>query len=264
MHPANGLIGCSSRNDVKEKIGPRVEVGKVNSADFESATPLDFLLGVMRDADSPPTLRLKVAGIVAPYVHRKGKPVQIDEFPVAMTVLDDPYGFDADIADKLDTIHREAKSSDDLTGVSEKAKETTDLEVANGVEEKQAALKCPPAYKELDSRKDRARLKELEAASKARPLTAAEKIEQKHLQARLEIYSRTPELADCDRMNFLKDLGPENRTLDEKEELERLGARYPEVPFDPTRARVLAAEFVRRIIIRRGLPPGSSARKQPE
>ena len=65
-------------------------------------------------------------------------------------------------------------------------------------------------------------------------------------------------------MNFLKDLGPENRTLDEKEELERLGARYPEVPFDPTRARVLAAEFVRRIIIRRGLPPGSSARKQPE
>ena len=54
-------------------------------------------------------------------------------------------------------------------------------------------MKCPPAYKELDSRKDRARLKELEAESKARPLTATEKIEQKHLQARLKIYSRTPE-----------------------------------------------------------------------
>ena len=49
------------RNDIKEKIGPRVKVGKVNSDDFESGTPLDFLLGVMRDADSPPTLRLRVA-----------------------------------------------------------------------------------------------------------------------------------------------------------------------------------------------------------
>ena len=62
-------------------------------------------------------------------------------------------------------------------------------------------------------------------------------------------------------MNFLKDLGPKHRTPDEKAELERLEARYPEVPFDPTRARVLAAEFVRRMIIRRGLPPGSRSEK---
>ena len=62
-------------------------------------------------------------------------------------------------------------------------------------------------------------------------------------------------------MNFLKDLGPEDRTPDEKAELERLEARYPEVPFDPTRARVLAAEFMRRMIIKRGPPPGSRSEK---
>ena len=64
-------------------------------------------------------------------------------------------------------------------------------------------------------------------------------------------------------MNFLKDLGPKHRTPDEQAELERLEARYPEVPFDPTRARVLAAEFVRRMIIRRGLRPEAEARKRP-
>ena len=80
-------------------------------------SPLEFLLKFMRqsrftltasghrcpasarDADSPPTLRLRVAGIVAPHVHRKGEPVQMDEFPVAMIVLDDPYGFDGSSRD---------------------------------------------------------------------------------------------------------------------------------------------------------------------
>jgi len=65
-----------SRPKVNDKIGPRVKVVKVNSdADSDNVTPLDFLLGVMKDADTPPTLRLRVAGIVAPYVHQKGEPI---------------------------------------------------------------------------------------------------------------------------------------------------------------------------------------------
>jgi hypothetical protein len=54
--PIKGTDG-GSRNDINEKIGPRVKVVKVKPDDFESGTPLDFLLGVMSDADSPPTLR---------------------------------------------------------------------------------------------------------------------------------------------------------------------------------------------------------------
>jgi hypothetical protein len=76
------------------------------------------------------------------------------------------------------------KSSREFFAALEKAKQTTAyLELAKSIEEKQAALECPPTYKELDSRKDRARLKELKAESEGRPLTAGEKIEQRHLQA---------------------------------------------------------------------------------
>ena len=201
-----------SRTGVNEKIGPRVKVVKVNSDDAHAdVTPLDFLLGVMRDADSPPAIRLRVAGIVAPYVHRKGEPGQVEEAPAARAVVDDPYGFNPDIADKLESIHRDqerlrsleprvsdawnsAKSSREFVAIYEKAKQAPAyLELAKSIEEKQAGLKCPPNYRELDSRQDRGRLKELEAESNIRPLMAAEEIEQRHLQARLDAYSRTPE-----------------------------------------------------------------------
>jgi hypothetical protein len=80
------------RNGVNEEIGPRVKVVKVNADDAcsDNVAPLDSLPGVMRDAESPAALRLRVAGIVAPDVHRK-----VDEPPVAMTVVEDPYWFDA-------------------------------------------------------------------------------------------------------------------------------------------------------------------------
>jgi hypothetical protein len=183
-----------------------------------------------------------------------------------MIVVDDPYGFDADIADKLETIHRdqerlrslEPRLSDPKTlpnlreyvAACKKAKQTTPYpELAKRIAEEQAALKCPPNYKERDSRQDRARLKGLDAESKIRSLTAAEEIEQRHLQARLDAYSRTPESADCKEMNFLKALSPDLRTPKQKEELARLEARYPEVPLDLTlieRHVLLAAGRVRR------------------
>jgi hypothetical protein len=258
-----------SRTGVNEKIGPRVKVVKVNSDDAHAdVTPLDFLLGVMRDADSPPAIRLRVAGIVAPYVHRKGEPGQVEEAPAARAVVDDPYGFNPDIADKLESIHRDqerlrsleprvsdarnsAKSSREFVAIYEKAKQAPAyLELAKSIEEKQAALKCPPNYRELDSRQDRGRLKELEAESNIRPLMAAEEIEQRHLQARLDAYSRTPESADCERMNRLKALNADLRTPEQREELARLEARYPEVPLDLTlieRPRLLAAEAIARL-----------------
>ncbi len=67
-----------SQSNVNEKIGPRVEIGKADADDAEDANahvmPLDFLLGVMRDPNTPSHLRLRAAGIVAPFVHSKGEP----------------------------------------------------------------------------------------------------------------------------------------------------------------------------------------------
>jgi hypothetical protein len=46
---------------------------------------------------------------VAPCVHRKREPIQVDGSPVPMTVVEDPYGFDADIGNKLESILQDQK-----------------------------------------------------------------------------------------------------------------------------------------------------------
>lgn len=238
-----------SRTVVNEKTGPRVKVVKVNSddADADSVTPLDFLLGVMRDADSPVPIRVRVAGIATPYVHPKGEPNQVDEAPGEMIVVEDPYEFDAHIGDTLEFIHQDQErlralepvgnwhDFRDYVAALEKVKQTSAyLELKKRIADKQAALKCPPNYKELDSRQDRARLKELDAESETRPLTTAEEVERKHLQGRLHVYSQTKEAADCRQMNLLKAVGSQSLTPKDKLELEKLEALYPGVPLDPT------------------------------
>ena len=133
-----------------------------------------------------------------------------------------------------------------------KAEQTPEyLELEKSIAEKHAALKCPPNYKELDSREDRARLKELETEGKTRPLTAAEEHEQKHLHARLAAYALTPESADCAGMNLLKATRADLLTPEEKEELKKLEARYPDVPLDLTRIEphvLLIRESVRQLL----------------
>jgi hypothetical protein len=240
-----------SQTVVNEKLGPRVKVVKVKSdhADADSITPLDFLLGVMRNAKSPESLRLRVAGMVAPYVHPRGEPGQLEETRAALMVDEDPYGFDPEILESLSQDQERSrallKRHEDGQGLPwdfaeyyaalEKVKQTP----AYVELEKRIADKFPSTYKELDSRLDRARLTELEEKGKTRPLTAAEEIEQRHLRARLACYAETPQGADCRRMNSLRALSADLRFPEEEEELKGLEARYPEVPFDPTHERLI-------------------------
>ena len=265
--PANHTYGRSG-TVANKKIGPRVKVMKVAAdANPHGVTPLGFLLSLMRDANNDPALRLRAAGLVAPYLHPKGEP---NEAPGEMRVVDDPYGFGADIGDRHKSIEQAQERLDSLLravptpaqgdgqgfdrwlAACKKAKQTPEyLELEKSIAEKQEALKCPPNYKELDSREDRARLKELETEGKKRPLTAAEEHEQKYLHGRLAAYALTPELADCARMNFLKALRADLLTPEEKEELKKLEARYPDVPLDRTRIEphvLLIRESVRQLL----------------
>jgi len=114
-----GRIGAQNTNgkpwpQVNDKIGPRVEVRKVNADNVNgldaNIMPLDFLLGVMRDRDVPAHLRLRAATIVAPFVHAKGESHQVDEDPAEMRVVD-PHGFDADLVDKLAPIQALSSSA---------------------------------------------------------------------------------------------------------------------------------------------------------
>ncbi len=253
-----------AQSNVNEKIGPRVEIGKADADDAEDADahvlPLDFLLGVMRDPNTPPHLRLRAAGLVAPFVHSKGEPPPADGAPGEMRVIADCYGFDADLAARMESIHQDQARLRALApGVIEViqqlrqadiGKTTAQLELEKSIADKRAALTCPPSYKELDSRRDRARLKELAAGATKRPLAAAEETEQRHLQARVEVYSWTPEAADCEKMNYLKALSPELRSAEDDQQLERLTARYGDVPLDTTLIEdhvLLAREAIRRI-----------------
>jgi len=88
--------------------GPHVKIVRVKSdpADLDSITPLDFLLGVMRDAKSPAGLRLRVARMVAPYIHTKGEPRRQDQARPEMMVVDDPYGFNPEM---LESLHRDVE-----------------------------------------------------------------------------------------------------------------------------------------------------------
>jgi hypothetical protein len=102
--PVNHTYGRSG-TVANKKIGPRVKVVKVAAdANPHDITPLDFLLGVMRDPNNDPALRLRAAGLVAPYLHPKGEP---NEAPGEMRVADDPYGFGADIGDAVESIHQD-------------------------------------------------------------------------------------------------------------------------------------------------------------
>ena len=60
----------------------KVSVATPQRDDGPEVTPLGFLLGVMRDADTPPHLRIRVAAMVAPYVHAKRVTADPSENPV--------------------------------------------------------------------------------------------------------------------------------------------------------------------------------------
>jgi hypothetical protein len=267
---------------VNEKIGPRVKVAKVNADDPNDVDahvmPLDFLLGVMRDPQTPPSLTLRAAIIVAPFVHSKGEPNQLDNASGETIVVEDPYGFDANIGDRLESMHqdeeqlralissvpfprvghRQEKDREDLSryfAACEDVRQTKEyVALEKSIAEQQAALKCPSTYRELDSRQDRARLKELEGDSKIRSVTAAEEIERKYLESRLEVYSLTKEADDCRRMNLLMAMGGEFLTPEDKLELEKLEALYPGVPLDPSQidnGAVLRKRAIHQLLLHR-------------
>jgi len=116
-----------SQTAVNGSPGPRVKVVRVksDSSDVDSITPLDFLLGVMRDAKTPAALRLRVAKMVAPYMKPKGELSHVDETGVGMKLAEDPYGFDAHIGDTVEAIRRDEQRLRDL----EPSKETVDKDL---------------------------------------------------------------------------------------------------------------------------------------
>jgi hypothetical protein len=221
------------------KAPPRLRMKRVAGSSAAEGSPLAFLMGVMRDPDAPPHLRVQVARAIAPYVHWKSGVSQPE------VVIDDEYGF------VIDPAAARALRDDDVeeyrlicTGKflgTEAARKFRDRiaekkkALANGVE-------CPRGYTALDAREDEKRVESLQrkrVSQRPHKLTAEEDAEEAHLIARVAVYHHTsPEAQARKRIyelamrSFLRSPGMK-LSDDERSELDSLRVRYPDLPKIP-------------------------------
>jgi hypothetical protein len=198
-------------------------------------SPLDFLLGVMRDTSAPAQLRLKVAHVVAPFVHPKLADGRLAESEVP---IDDPYGFVVDraFARELRDDYLHMKNL-----VLERYKRSWDVQVEREAEarfrEKSKRLNCPSSgYTALQAREDEKRIHTLYKKRITHPykLTEEEDAEEAHRVARHAAYRVGPEAEARSRIVVLGLSCWKNRgSAAEQSELDELKARYPDLPIDP-------------------------------
>ena len=175
-------------------------------AGAKALSPLGFLRAVMRHPDTPMHLRLRVASVLAPYLHAKAIPEAESEAEFA---VDDEYGFSVepglaknlrDTQKALDDLLTKGRDGhgqlDDLLtkgrGSHEQQKDVLIKRLALAKE----ALRCADAYRWDDLAQDKERLFYLAAKRKAQGLTPAEDAEQIHLTARAFSHENSAEHAE--------------------------------------------------------------------
>jgi hypothetical protein len=213
------------------------------NADGANLNPLDFLLGVMIDADATPGQRIKAARVAARYKH--AHPHLVD-MPI---VIEDPYGFNFDPAaaralrdDKL-----RASQLDDERRKREKTANgplnpsPEELKLQARIDERVKALQCSAVlgYGPIESNRDANRLELLHRKRRSAPpynvLTEAEDAEEAYVTARFAAYPALPETLGRKRIDELESRSSGGKTLSaaEQSELDELRKRYPERVFNP-------------------------------
>ena len=165
-------------------------------------SPMTFLRAVMLHPRTPLHQRLKVAAILAPYLHAKptAAPPSEPSFEV-----DDQYGFAVDpaLARRLRDLVRppQLASAGAHNGHGEAIAKERDAKLA----EEKKTLRCAPTYGGADAKRDRQRLDELAHIRKARVLTAEEDAEEIHLTARALSYENSTEYAEREALRRERD-----------------------------------------------------------
>ncbi len=175
-------------------------------AGAKALTPLGFLRAVMRHPDTPMHLRLRVASVLAPYLHAKAIPEAESE---AEFVVEDEYGFSVEPGLAKDLRDTQKALDDLLTKGQDGHEQLDDLRTkGRGSHEQQKdvlikrlalakeALRCADAYRWDDLAQDKERLYYLAAKRKAQGLTPAEDAEQIHLAARAFSHENSAEHAE--------------------------------------------------------------------
>jgi hypothetical protein len=217
---------------------PNKKTALVNAA-FDAATsspdlsPLDFLLGVMKDTSVSPDLRIKAAQAAAPYVHSKTGRSQATSTKHIEAVGE--FVIEPGVARILrDDMERLSRFDRQLSSAEEREKS----ELRKRIAETAKGISCPANYGRKEAEKDRERLRlifckrRLGASGAAETLNEAEIAKEAQLAARVAAFDAGPVPRAHGRMLELT-LRDFSRGLSsaETEELESLRKAYlPDPP----------------------------------
>jgi hypothetical protein len=219
------------------KAPRRLRMKRVAGSSAAEGSPLAFLMGVMRDPDAPPHLRVQVARAIAPYVHWKSGVSQPE------VVIDDEYGFVIDPAAaralRDDRVEKDRLICSEVNFLGTEAEHKLRDRIAEKKKALANGVECPRGYTALDAREDEKRVESLQrkrVSQRPHKLTAEEDAEEAHLIARVAVYHHTsPEAQARKRIyelamrSFLRSPGMK-LSDDERSELDSLRARYPDLP----------------------------------
>jgi hypothetical protein len=213
--------------------------GSAGKSSQPTMTPLEFLLGIMRNPDTPANLRLRIASLVARYVH----PHHVAD-GAPKIVVNDHTGFCIDSARAREL--RDGKRRYDFlwtTSVSQPEhfkREGAGLRAR--IEEIELSLECPcpSLYGKKERKADHERL---QALSKIRlsglKLSAHEDIEEAWLTARMASWATIPDgagqtrLRELDTRRWEDSRNREPLTAGEKAEYRALRTLYASHGDDP-------------------------------
>jgi len=205
-------------------------------------SPLDFLLGIMRDPNASSELRIRAAAQAAPFIHAKPGTARPGDPAGTAKLIDGTGAFTIDnaVAKALrDAYHRlgELVRKKDPLSAAE-LEEESNLRVRIG--DRARAIGCAAGYGLKQAQQDNNRLHQLYCKRISPPscgggaLPDAEDAEEAQLRARVAAFEESPE--GCARRR-IRDLEMQNfcggRSAAEQNELDNLRTLYPDLPLDP-------------------------------
>ena len=219
-------------------------------------SPLDYLLGIVRDSNESSERRFKAAQTTLPFVHAKPGSARPGDPAGTAKLIDGTGAFTIDnaVAKALrDAYHRlgELVRKKDPLSAAE-LEEESNLRVRIG--DRARAIGCPAGYGLKQAQKDSNRLHQLYCKRISPPscrggaLPDAEDAEEAQLRARVAAFEESPE--GCARRR-IRDLEMQDfrggRSADEQNELDSLRTLYPDLPLDPDNPLTEAFEAWRRV-----------------
>ena len=218
-------------------------------------TPLQFLLGVMRDPMSPTDLRIQVARAAAPLVHGKsGTAVPGD--PLGRVGAVGGEGFTIDIVEakalrniqhRLGALLRKRYGQNGGPLTAAEIAEESELRAL--ITKRSAALVCPPGYGPQDAMEDSNRLHQLNckrlspASCGGGELKGADDEEEALLTARVGAFRHSQEGRNRHRIVELE-VYRRYRSKDEQAELDELRLAYPKAPSESALTKAIELRLV--------------------